>query len=124
MRPAEAVNELAGPADPGLQPERTALAWQRMGLALMGLALLIVRSKPRAELPAGTFIAVCVGVSGMLLIILARRRFDAADRNLRAWHRAERYARADMRTLDGRLPLVACVGSVLLAVLAGLMFVG
>ncbi|GEM_PF-699715 len=114
----------AGPADPGLQPERTALAWQRMGLALMGLALLIARSQPRVERPVALFLAICVGVSGVLLLSLARPRFDAADRNLRAWHRGESYAAADMRALDGRLPLVAVVGSLLLAVLAGLMFIG
>lgn len=122
--PSQQAEEYPGPADPGLQPERTALAWQRTGLALMGLALLVARSQPRSDLLLLTLIALAVGSSGLILVFRAGARFSAADRNLRAWHRGERYAVADLRALDGRLPLVAALGATLLAVLVGALFWG
>jgi hypothetical protein len=40
------------PRDPGLQPQRTALAWVRTGLAVFVNALLVLRAGVQAERPA------------------------------------------------------------------------
>lgn len=55
------------PFDAGLQPERTALAWRRTALALViaalvGVRVLPVLLGPWAFIPAGSGVALAVGV--------------------------------------------------------------
>jgi len=68
--------------DPGLQPERTALAWRRTGLALTAAALVAMRIMPEAlgawaVLPAGLGLTASVWV-----LISAHRRHVKAHRTL------------------------------------------
>ncbi|GAA1947570.1 hypothetical protein GCM10009717_12400 [Agromyces allii] len=68
------------PRDPGLQPERTSLAWSRTGLAIAVNAVLALRSGFSSEQPA-------LAVAGVALFVLAavavahgtvrRRQLDA-----------------------------------------------
>lgn len=89
--------------DVGLQPERTALAWRRTGLALTVAALVAVRILPEAlgtwaVVPAGFGVAAAVGV-----LVAAHRRHVAV-------HRALVHAGPDETRLPtGLLPLAVAV---------------
>lgn len=92
----------------GLQPERTTLAWQRVGLAFLGFGLALPRlAWPLAEawslLPAGLVVT-----GAWLLLADARRRY------LRARHAGAGTA----ATPDGRQPLLAAATALLLALVA------
>ncbi|KUL26924.1 YidH family protein [Actinoplanes awajinensis] len=73
------------PVDPGLQTERTYLAWQRTGLAFAGVGALLLRSC----LSDGTLLAVPGAgglLTGALLIIRAQRRYRATSAAVRNAH--------------------------------------
>lgn len=62
-------------APPGLQPERTALAWRRMSLALIGLSLASVKVTWHS-FGTWAFAIAAVGVSlGMWLTVHEARRY-------------------------------------------------
>jgi uncharacterized membrane protein YidH (DUF202 family) len=70
------------PFDPGLQPERTALAWRRTGLALTVGSLVAFRILPPvlgtwAFAPAGVGLALSVSV-----LVIAHRRHVTVHRLL------------------------------------------
>lgn len=62
------------PRDPGLQPERTGLAWRRTALALTVDAILVMRTgmtrQSRPLMIAGVGLALCA----LLLIVASVRR--------------------------------------------------
>jgi uncharacterized membrane protein YidH (DUF202 family) len=78
---------LEGPWDPGLQPERTALAWQRTGLALVVAALVAVRDGVVVGGPAGAVVlvpALAAALCGLAVVRLSRTELDARVTALRA----------------------------------------
>jgi uncharacterized membrane protein YidH (DUF202 family) len=68
--------------DPGLQLERTALAWRRTGLALTIGSLVAMRVVP-AELGPWALIPACLAlVAAVVIIVLAHRRHERSARDL------------------------------------------
>lgn len=57
----------ANPHDPGLQPERTALAWQRTGLSAAVVAVLLLRY----GVAAGAALWIVGGVCAAVVVVLA-----------------------------------------------------
>ena len=81
--------EPQAPSDPGLQPERTLLAWRRTCLALAGVGLLATR----LFLASGSWLAVggvvaLVAAGAGLVWWLAERRSRVATVSLRSVHGA------------------------------------
>lgn len=87
---------MTGLFDPGLQPERTSLAWRRTGLALFAGSLVAARVLPEV-LGAWAAVLGFTGVAaGGLLLYAAHRRYSR--------HRAKLLADGDRSAIaDGRL---------------------
>lgn len=94
----------------GLQPERTALAWQRVALALVGVGVAAARV-------GWTAFGASVLVPAVLTLVLASAVFGAAHRR---YGRARAAVRAGEPSAlpDGRLPLAAAVTVLVLGVSA------
>ncbi|GAA4885930.1 DUF202 domain-containing protein [Saccharopolyspora cebuensis] len=103
---------MLGPWDPGLQVERTTLAWLRTALAftvgmLVFLRFIVHVSALAAALCAAATLPLAVGVAGF-----AWRRHLRVDRSVRA----------DQPLPDGRLP-AALTALACLVALCGLVYV-
>jgi uncharacterized membrane protein YidH (DUF202 family) len=105
------------PSDPGLQPERTALAWRRTALALVVGSLLGLRVLPTLLGSAGLGVAAAGVVAALAVLATARRRYRRVHRILTACP-ADPDRPAALP--DGALPalvavLTACAGLAALA---------
>jgi uncharacterized membrane protein YidH (DUF202 family) len=99
------------PWDPGLQVERTALAWQRTLLSGLACSLVVARLVALVSWPAAAATGLAAVATTAALAALARHRFRRNDDAVRA-----------RRPLaDGRAPLLLCVLVVLTAVAAAVV---
>ncbi|SDT35689.1 Uncharacterized membrane protein YidH, DUF202 family [Friedmanniella luteola] len=103
-----------GPWDPGLQSERTALAWQRTLLSGLACALVVARLLALVSGPAAVVTGIAALVTTAALAVLARRRSRRNDAALRQ-HRP---------LADARAPLLLCVLVVLTAAGAAVVVLG
>jgi len=98
--------------DAGLQPERTALAWHRLGLAIAALALILTKViwpvlGAFALLPTSTVLILAISVA-----VLGRRRYAHHNHALRT-------GRGHLP--DGRLPVLVVVTTTLIALSGALL---
>jgi hypothetical protein len=89
-----------GPWDPGLQPERTALAWRRTGLALTVGSLIGLRVLPPLLGPAAFVLAGLGVVASLAVLAAAHRRYRRVHRLLLA-ARDDGHTRADVGSDSG-----------------------
>ncbi|WP_406249057.1 DUF202 domain-containing protein [Microbacterium sp. M] len=101
--------------DPGLQPERTQLAWRRTALSIAVVSLIAARALP---LILGSGVWVIPGVVGVavsaLFWVAAARRARAVDQALSARH-PDRMP--DARLIAGLAAFVIAAGVLALGVL-------
>jgi uncharacterized membrane protein YidH (DUF202 family) len=79
-----APDPAARPFDPGLQPERTALAWRRTALALVAGSLLGLRALPTLLGSAGLVMAAAGVILALAVLATAHRRYRRVHRILTA----------------------------------------
>ncbi|MDA3805261.1 MULTISPECIES: DUF202 domain-containing protein [unclassified Clavibacter] len=72
------------PFDPGLQPERTALAWRRTALALVVGSLFGLRALPALLGPAGLVVAAAGVIAALAVLATAHLRYRRVHRILTA----------------------------------------
>lgn len=65
------------PRDPGLQPERTALAWQRTGLALAGASVVVARLT-FSTVGVLAVVAALFGLAHAAVVFVVQRRLYQA----------------------------------------------
>lgn len=68
--------------DPGLQPERTTLAWGRTMMALVTVSAIFLRWLPNHGLPILLLFAVSTGAAAAIYLT-QRRRYSASARGIR-----------------------------------------
>lgn len=89
------------PFDPGLQPERTALAWRRTALAIVVGGVIALRYFPSTLGPWAAVLAFGIITAGALVLRAADSRYRFTRR-------------LDANTVlspDGRLPLLVAVAT-------------
>lgn len=73
-----------GPWDAGLQPERTALAWQRTGLAVVAASLVAFRVGLTTAAAAVVVLSLVAFTAGVLVLRASRTELDDRVEALRA----------------------------------------
>ncbi len=111
----------SGVFDPGLQPERTALAWRRTGLALGGGSLLLARvlAESSGALPLGLAVGAFGVLAAVLILVAVERRYRSHHHRLMA-AKGER-----IRLAGGGLPAIVAATTGVLgigALLAVILF--
>ncbi|MCA0251323.1 MAG: DUF202 domain-containing protein [Actinobacteria bacterium] len=95
---------------PGLQPERTTLAWRRLAVVLIALALAAPRVAWPQLGPVAVLPAAAIAGAGVWLVIRSQRRYRAA--------RAAMAAGKARPLPDGMLPVVTTAAALALGGLA------
>lgn len=83
MAPSVPAGDTHG--DPGLQPERTSLAWGRTMLALVTASALFLRWLPHHGLPILLLFAVSAGAA-LAIYLTQRRRYGAKSHGVSREH--------------------------------------
>lgn len=76
------MSTTAAHGDPGLQPERTTLAWGRTMLALVTVSAIFLRWLPHHGLPILLLFAVSAGAA-LAIYLTQRRRYRSSARGIR-----------------------------------------
>ena len=110
MGPAAERSSPEGPADDGLQRERTVLAWRRTGLALFVAAVVLGRLTAQTTGPVATVLSVAGAATALWAVFstLRRRRLAAPSPTESAF---------DSILRDGKLPAALTGTAALLCVL-------
>ncbi|WP_427017309.1 DUF202 domain-containing protein [Pseudarthrobacter sp. P1] len=98
--------------DPGLQPERTGLAWQRTCLGLLAGSLASMKVLPPILGPWSLLLAFAGVLESSLLLFVVRCRY------LRQHHSLTTLDGQLPRTADGRLPAVLALTTVLAGIVS------
>lgn len=108
---------MKAPFDPGLQPERTALAWRRTCLALLAGSLVAARILPEFFGPWSALLGVVGAAAAAALLAAVHRRYSSHHRALHQY--GDRVALADGRLVASLAVFAtAAAGISLAAVLA------
>lgn len=102
--------------DPGMQPERTALAWRRTSLALLVGSLAACRILPELLGAWALVLAGCGVVAAVLLVWMVHRRYDRHHAMLTAEGAPPRVPLAGGRLIGFMALFVFCAGLVSLLV--------
>ncbi|MCX6463659.1 MAG: DUF202 domain-containing protein [Pseudonocardiales bacterium] len=101
--------------DPGAQAERTALAWQRTGLSVAALGLLLVHARPAGYGPALWAGVLLLVAGGALAAVVAPVRYRHIERVVRS---------GGGPASSGTVPATALVVLAGIAAIAALLAVG
>jgi uncharacterized membrane protein YidH (DUF202 family) len=118
--PDPAADPAGRPSDPGLQPERTALAWRRTALALVAGSLLGLRVLPTLLGAAGLIVAAAGVIAALAVLTTAHSRFRRVHRILTEGSAGPGAGPGTAALPGGALPalvaaLTACAGLAALA---------
>ncbi|MFC7848228.1 DUF202 domain-containing protein [Arthrobacter sp. NPDC057388] len=98
--------------DPGLQPERTGLAWQRTCLAFLAGSLLAMKVLPPILGPWSLLLGVGGVLEAVLLLFAVRWRY------LRHYETLTTPDRPPVRAADGRLPAALGASTVVAGIIS------
>lgn len=71
------------PLDPGLQGERTGLAWTRTSISLAAICVLVLRAGIVEDKPVLTVLGIALGGFTVAVALFGWRRHDVIDKQLR-----------------------------------------